>query len=782
MMKENFNDFSNPDGEKVDLKKEISYFLFFWPWFLLTIVMSLIGSYVYLRYSPEIYKTSAQVQITKSDASSSFLTTDVTSLFGTRVNVDNDISVITSNHILSQVVKNLDLQTSITGIGRVKSSIKFGKEVPFEIQFKNPNYFQIWNLVFSNGSVLISNDTLNFRINKNETLDNNYFFFNLKNNLSPIKDSEYKIQRTSLNYATSALKKRLIASPGSKNNGEIINLDISGTNILRNEAILNTLIQVVKTDRIEDERQLSSSTIEFINERLETLKNTLNSISKRTIEYQLENNIYDSKEQTSNLLSSIVKENEASFTLQIQLEIATSLLKQLKNQVNFEILPSNIGIADAGINELLISYNTLVMDRNTLLISATKNSPLVSQINDQLNRLRKANLEGISRYIENLQVSISSYQKINDKTSGIVAEFPEKDYTMRTLAREFKFAEDLLVFLSQRKEEASISYVSVIPNLKVLSYGITDFSPISPKKNTTYLAAIVFGFIFPFTILLLMKTLDTKINTREDLEKGLPGLSVLGEVPFDENYSSENDDRGIIAESTRVIRSSMSFLLNQNKPQVIITTSTIKGEGKSFVSYNIAQSYNALGKKVILIGADLRNPQVHTLLGIERGNLGLSTFLNDVNYNDLDKLIVKGKSIDEIDYLLSGAIPPNPSELLMRPRMKELLEILKSTYDLIIIDTAPLLLVSDTTPLLPLCDLVVYVSRAQYSDKNIFPFIKDIHSRENMPPFGMVLNALIASPTSSSYGYGYRYSYKYRYSYTYKYNYGYGYGYGRDED
>ena len=174
---------------------------------------------------------------------------------------------------------------------------------------------------------------------------------------------------------------------------------------------------------------------------------------------------------------------------------------------------------------------------------------------------------------------------------------------------------------------------------------------------------------------------------------------------------------------------------------------------------------------------------MHALLGIERGNLGLSTFLNDVNYNDLDKLIVKGKSIDEIDYLLSGAIPPNPSELLMRPRMKELLEILKSSYDLIIIDSAPLLLVSDTTPLLPLCDLVVYVSRAQYSDKNIFPFIKEMHSRENMPPFGMVLNGLIASSSSSSsYGYGYRYSYKYRYSYTYKYNYGYGYGYGRDEE
>ena len=785
MMNNNFENSLNNEGDSIDIKREFSYYFFFWPWFLLSIFFCVIGSFTYLRYSPNIFKSSAQVQITKSDASSSFLTTEVTSLFGTRVNLDNDISVITSNHILSQVVQQLDLQTSVLGVGRIKSSLQFGEQIPFEIQFKSPDDFQNWNLVFSNGAAIISTDTLSFKVNKNETLDNDYFSFNLKNDSLYIKDLEYNIQRTSLNFATAALKKRIKASAGSKStSAEVIDLSINGTNKLRNDAILNTLIQVVIADRIEDERQLSSATIKFIDTRLETLKNTLDKISKKTIEYQLENNIYDTEQQTSSLLSNIVKENEAAFNLKIQLEISTSLLNQLKSQQNFEILPANIGIVDVNINQLIESYNTLVIERNNLLISSTKNSPLILKITEQLNRIRKANLEGIRLYIENLEVSLSSYQKITDENLEIISSFPEKGYTLRTLAREFKFTEDLLVFLSQRKEEASISYVSVLPNLKVLSYGISNIFPVSPKQNIIYTGGLFLGLIIPFGILFLLKFLDTKINTREDLEKGLPGLTILGEVPFDENYSSDTDDRGIIAESTRVIRSSMSFLLNQNKPQVIIATSTIKGEGKSFVSYNIAQSYNALGKKVILIGADLRNPQVHTLLGIERGNLGLSTFLNDVNYNDLDKLIVKGKSIDEIDYLLSGAIPPNPSELLMRPRMKELLEILKSSYDLIIIDTAPLLLVSDTSPLLPLCDLVVYVSRAQYSDKNIFPFIKDMHSRENMPPFGMVLNGLIASASSSSYGYGYgyRYSYKYRYSYTYKYNYGYGYGYGRDEE
>jgi capsular exopolysaccharide synthesis family protein len=780
-MNNNSENSSNQQEVNLNIKKEINYYLFFWPWFLFTILASLFCSYLYLRYSPSIYNSDAQVQITKSDASNSFLTSQVTSLFGSRINVENDISVITSNLILSKVVKKLNLQTSIIEVGRIKTSLRFGEEIPFEFQFKNNNYFDEWNLEFSNGSVLISKDTLSFDINKNESLENDYFSFNIKNNFPYLKDSKYIIKRTSLNYATSILKRRILVSSPSKN-GNVIDLRITGTNTKRNDAILNLLIKLTVEDRIDDERQLSKASINFIDSRLEILQNNIDDISNKTIKYQLENNIYDSEKQTSNVLSTIIKENEATFNLEIQLEIATSLLEKLKSQQNFEILPANIGILDVNVNQLLESYNTLVIERNNLLISTTKNSPLVLKITEQLDRLRKANLEGIGRYIENLQVSLSSYQKINKTSMSIVSEIPEKEYYLRTLAREFKFAEDLLLFLTQRKEEASINYASVLSNLKVLSYAISNNIPISPNKKVIYLAGFFLGLLIPISILYLLKILDTKINSREDLEIGLSGLTILGEVPFDENYSSENDNRGIIAESTRVIRSSMSFLLNQNKPQVVIATSTIKGEGKSFISYNIAQSYNALGKKVILIGADLRNPQVHTLLGIERGNLGLSTFLNDVNYNDLDKLIVKGKSIDEIDYLLSGAIPPNPSELLMRPRMKELLEILKSSYDLIIIDSAPLLLVSDTTPILPLCDLVVYVSRAQYSDKNIFPFIKEIHGRENMPPFGMVLNGLIASASSSGYGYGYRYSYKYRYSYTYKYNYGYGYGYGKDKE
>ena len=411
-------------------------------------------------------------------------------------------------------------------------------------------------------------------------------------------------------------------------------------------------------------------------------------------------------------------------------------------------------------------------------MSATTKSPIVMQLSSQLDNAKAAIITGVNRYIEGLQTSLSGFQNMEAKTKGIVAGLPSKENTLRAYARDFKIVEELYVFLLERKEEASISYISALPNIKLLSYGVSSRFPISPKVQITYLAALLIGLLVPFGILFLLKMLDSKINTRDDLENGLRGITVLGEMPFAENTEDLDDTgRGLIAESARVLRSGLSFQLKTDATNVICVTSTIKGEGKSFVSYNLAQSYAALGKKVILVGADLRNPQLHKFLNQKRENIGLTTYLSNENFNDVDSLITKATKPGGLDYLLTGAIPPNPSELLMRSRTKELLDILKQSYDLIIIDSAPLLLVSDTTALLPLCDSVVYVTRSQYSEKKTFSFILNMQQRENVPPFGMVLNGLRSGGLTGS-----NYGYKYRYSYSYTYNYGYGYGYGSDSD
>ncbi len=758
--------------ESLNLKKEVSYYLFFWPWFVGAIIITLTTAFVQLRYADRIYETNAQVQIKKSDSNPASFLTGGAELFGDQVNVENEIAVINSQYILSQVVERLDLQTSIYVKGRFNNSLQNNKAVPFTIQYKKSNPYRSWQLEVANSKVIISADTLSYTIKKDEILDNDFFYFQPKNSLF-LKESTYQITYTSLNKAVIQLRNKLKITTGSEG-GEVINLKINGNNKQLNEAILNTLIQSISEDQVSDKREISNVSIAFIDQRLEGLRQSIDTISTNTINYKINNEVFEPEIQTTNALSNISQGQQEAFSLSIQLEIAKPLLKQLRAQSNFEILPTNVGIDNESVKELITAYNTVVTQRNNLLVTAAEQNPMVIKLSRQLQQSKLTIVSGVNQYIEGLEISLKNLQQRENQSRGLVASLPNKENTLRGYARNFKIAEELYVFLLQRKEEASINYISALANLKVLSYGVSNEGPIAIKGKSIYIGALLLGALIPFGILFIMKLLDTRINTREDLEKGLKGISILGEIPFDENLTTDvKDSRGITAESIRVLRSSLSFLLKKETNNVITVTSTIQGEGKSFVAYNLAASYGALGKKVILLGADLRNPKLHSRIGIKKEGPGLSNYLSDESFKDIDDLIIKKKGDQEVDYLLSGVIPPNPSELLMSLRMKNLLELLKERYDIILIDSAPLLLVSDTSALLPLSDLVVYVARAQYSDKDIFPFIQDLLNEPNVPAFGMVLNGIISKPNS-----GYKFGYRYRYSSSYNYNYGYGYGYG----
>jgi capsular exopolysaccharide synthesis family protein len=777
-MQDNFNNQSYlQEEDSIDIKKEVGYYLFFWPYFLSGIVIAMVSAFLYLKTADLIYTSSAQLQIKKpAEDAASFLTGGMEFFGFDQVNVENDIAVLTSQHILSQVVTRLDLQTKIYSVGRVRSNLRFNDNYSRFVNVKAPNKSLYWNVEITNQKAYFTQDTLNFSINKGEIFTYEESEITLHDSLF-LKDQTLIIERNPLNDAVAALRFNLEATAASKQ-GEIINLNFQGINKARNEAVLNTVMQVMQDDQVEDKRLISKVSLAFINDRLDGLTNSIDTLSQNTIAYQMSNGVFDPVAQTGNALSNIVKGQEEAFAIGIQLEIAKALLEKLESQASYQILPANIGIENESVNTLVNSYNAVVTQRNNLLISATTKSPMVIQLSSQLDNAKEAIVAGVNRYIEALQTSLSGFQNMEAKTKGIVAGLPSKENTLRAYARDFKIVEELYVFLLERKEEASISYISALPNIKLLSYGVSSRFPISPKVKITYLAALLLGILIPFGILFLLKMLDSKINTRDDLENGLKGITVLGEMPFAENTEDLDDTgRGLIAESTRVLRSGLSFQLKTDATNVICVTSTIKGEGKSFVSYNLAQSYAALGKKVILVGADLRNPQIHKFLNQKRENIGLTTYLSNENFNDIDSLITKATKSGGLDYLLTGAIPPNPSELLMRSRTKELLDILKQSYDLILIDSAPLLLVSDTTALLPLCDSVVYVTRSQYSEKKTFSFILNMQQRENVPPFGMVLNGLRSGGLTGS-----NYGYKYRYSYGYTYNYGYGYGYGSDLD
>ena len=777
-MQDNFNNQSYlQEEESIDIKKEVGYYLFFWPYFLAGLIIAVVSAFLYLKTADRIYTSSAQLQIKKgTEDAASFLTGGMEYFGFDQVNVENDIAVLTSQNILSQVVERLNLQTNIYTVGRVNAKLQFDNEYTRFVTVKTPNTYEYWDIEITDKKAIFTQDTISLTINKGDVFRYKDTEITLNDSLF-IKDQNLGIQRYSFNQAVATLRSNLIATPAS-DRGEIINLVFSGVNKLRNETILNTVMQVMKDDQVEDKRLISKVSLAFINDRLEGLTKSIDTLSQRTIAYQMENGVYDPVVQTGNALSNIVRGQEEAFGIGIQLEIAKALLEKLGSQASYQILPANIGIDNQSVNTLVDSYNQAVTQRNNLLISATTKSPMVLQLSSRLDNAKAAIITGVDRYIEGLQTSLSGFKNMEAKTKGIVAGLPSKENALRAYARDFKIGEELYVYLLQRKEEASISYISALPNIKILSSGVSNNAPISPKTQTIYLVSFLLGLFIPFGVFFLLKVFDTKINTKDDLEKGLKGITVLGEMPFTDTPNIQDDSgRGLIAESTRVLRAGLSFQLKSYITNIICVTSTIKGEGKSFVSHNLAMSYSALGKKVILVGADLRNPQIHKFMGVKRENIGLTTYLSNENFNDVDSLITKANTDGGLDYLLTGAIPPNPSELLIRPRMKELLEVLKQSYDFIIIDSAPLLLVSDTTALLPICDSVVYVTRSQFSEKKLFPFILEMQQREKVPPFAMVLNGMRAGANN-----GYNYGYKYRYSYGYTYNYGYGYGYGSDSE
>ena len=335
----------------------------------------------------------------------------------------------------------------------------------------------------------------------------------------------------------------------------------------------------------------------------------------------------------------------------------------------------------------------------------------------------------------------------------------------------------MYIILLQKREEAAVNLAIINPSIKMVDFAKSVDVPISPKHAIIYLAALLLGIGIPLGIIYIYFLMDTKIHSKKDVEAVVKEIPVIAEIPHitDDEKMVKNLDRSVLSEAFRMLRTNLNYLIKNNKAsQVIFTTSTIKGEGKTFVSMNLAITFSTLGKKVILVGADLRNPQLHKMLNISRHQKGVTNYLHDT-VTQLDDIIEKGAKYNlKLDFIFSGTIPPNPAELLSNGRFELLLEELKKEYDYVIVDTAPTLLVTDTTLIANLSDMMVFVIRANHTEKNLLHFINELQALKKIKNAGIVLNNI-----GQQKGYGYKYGYGY--SYSYKYNYGYGYGYGADQ-
>lgn len=774
---------NNSEIEDFNLKDFFLKYVSYWSWFLIGIFLALLIANTYLRYASDVYLTTAKIKILDNTKGGMKLPSEVAAIFSnSKVNLDNEIDVLKSHRLLELVASKLNLETSYYSVGKIKTS-EIWKEKPFKVVWLDTNSnINSTKIVFEikllpKGYKIISEKNRSDMVyhfgQVNNIQGQKFFLFRVNNDLIKAGQDQYKVIRTPLTIVLESLSSSLQLASTAKQS-EVLSIELKGENKDKSEAILNEIIDKFNQDGVSDRQLVSQRTIDFVNERFVNLSGELDSIENQKETFKTKNNLSYLQEDAKVTVSRKSAIEGNYYTLETQIALANLLEDTLKKDGPFELLPSNIGIENENINSLISDYNKIKLERDKFLVSAGAKNPMVVEYSDKLVELKQNVLYSIRVLQKQLAVSLKNIKSLNQDNLNSFSSIPAKEKILRSIERQQTIKETLYLFLLQKREEASVAKAITTPSIKIVDYAMTNYIPIAPKKSIIYLAALFLGLLIPFGIVNILLLLDTKIHSKLDFDRLSPNIPIVAEIPFineDQRIITDND-RSILAESFRILRTNINYLIplkNEVKCPVIFTCSSIKGEGKTFVSLNLALTLASMDKKVLLIGADLRNPQLHKYLKINKNRIGLSNYLYDTTSDWKNLVNEKVLNNEFLSIVFAGYVPPNPAELLSNGRFEELLNILKKEYDYIVVDTAPTILVTDTFLISQLADITVYITRADHTDKQLLTYSKELNEQGKLVNLSYVINNVGGKK-------------RYGYNYSYGYNYGYGYGYNEDKE
>ena len=786
------------DDESLAIRDEILRYVSFWPYLLVLMLFFISAAYFYVRYASFKYETSAIIEILdESQDSEMALPTALTVFNRSMINLENEINVLNSFSLHSEVVEKLNSNVLFYGVGKIKTSQKTKDdwfddyEIKFKIDTDDIKETLIYEIDLNeNNSFSVSQyDSYNNFIKKFEfkTLSTKNTKNDLPFELNIFKDSNFsdirKLVLAPSGIVVNQFRKKIDVLPlGEDSDQLLIKLTDENNEISKN--YLNQLLIAFDNDGISDRQLEYSSTIEFVNQREKILKKELEVIELNKQNFKKINNLTDISVDAGNNIELKLSYDSELFNSESQKTLAEYLLENLSS-IEYTYLPLNIGLTDFEINSIIQEYNSVISQRNRLLIEAGPNNSLIKALNSQLDSIIRNISESIESYINSIDIKIQNLKNKEIEFQTAYNNIPKNEKRLRSIERELTIKEALYLLLLQKREEAAINLAVIKPTIKVIDYPITNQTAISPNPFLIYLGSIVFSIILFIGVLYTRFFLDNKIHTKEQLVKKLNSdIPIISEVPYIKNIDdllTSKSSRSLMSEAIRMLISNLRFTspkFNNAESQIIVFTSSIKGEGKTLASVNTAIGLAndlKMDKKVILVGTDLRNPQVHKNFGIDKSQAGVSEIIYK---NDIDSYMDYINRFDNLDVLFSGSIPPNPTALLSSDSFKDLLLKLKDNYDYIIVDSAPCILVSDTFQYLDLADSIIYLFRANYTPSKITDFINELYLNKKINNINIVLNS---GGSSDAYGYKYGYQYGYKYGYKYSYNYGYGYGYGSDK-
>ena len=750
--------------QPINLKKEIGKYFRYWPLFLLSMALFYAAAKTYLRYAEPQYYTTTSLKLQETKGNSTAALSDLKTL-GVGISGDTELqgetTIIVSKPILTEVVKNLGLNVSFFSIGTIKE-IELYDDSPLIgkiISLDNPARFHENSFIVTpvgKNSYKLSDSEKVYRFGSPVRL--NFGTVQLDAKPGVALNSPLKVVFRSLGNAIGNLENRISVSlPPEK--GLLMELSFVGPTPPKSEDILNELSKQYIIDGINDKNQEAQNTQNFINDRLAIITDDLSGIEGEKETFKRTNQITDLEAQAGISLTNVEENTKAILTNTMQLDLINSVLA---TSAGNQLIPSGMGLP-AGSETAISEYNNLVINRNRVLKQATPENPAVIEMNKQIASLKNLIRQNLMESKETLQLQVAQAKGQLNIAKGNISKFPTQEKIFRSIDRQQNLKEQLYLYLLQKREENAITLAVTAPKAKIVNPAYTT-GVVKPNSTQIVYGALAAGFLLPLLFLVGANVLDTRVHSKLHILNQIPEASVVAEIPFhkEENAMVHPNDFSVFAESFRILASNLKYMLRAKEQAhggVILVTSSVKGEGKTTISMNLALTL-AGKNKVIVVGADIRNPQLHRFISGE--NIGLTDFLVSED-TDPNSFIIPSKVNDNLDVFFSGQIAPNPNDLLDMTKFDNLIDYLKGQYDYVVLDSAPVMLVSDTLHLVENSDVVLYAVKSDFTEKEMIAFADGFQKENGIKNLAFVLNGV--KPENTRYGKRYGYGY---YSYTHE--------------
>ena len=809
MKETDFNEAQESKEENIDVKELLFKYLIHWPWFVGAVVACLIAAWVYLYISTPVYNISATVLIKddKKGGSAGMLSglesLGLDGMISSSQNIDNEMEVLRSKTIVKEVVEDLGLYISYKDEDEFPSKNMY-KTSPVQVSL-TPQEADLLEKPMIVEMILQPQGSLDVNVKIDDEEYQKHFeklpavfptdrgtlaFFltpdsvlSSKKTLEETTDSEKTTRNitATINKPLAVAKvycKNMSIEPTSKTTSVAV-ISLKNSNVQRGKDFINKLLEMYNINTNNDKNEVAQKTAEFINERIGIISKELGSTEKDLESFKRGAGITDLTSDAQIALTGSAEYEKKRVENQTQINLLQDLQKYMQNE-GYEVLPSNIGLQDLNLAAAINRYNDVLVERKRLLRTSTENNPTIINLDTSIGAMKENVQVSLDRVLRGLFITKADLDREANRYSRRISEAPGQEREFVSIARQQEIKAGLYLMLLQKREENAITLAATANNAKIIDDAIADDAPVSPKRKMIYLIALVLGVGIPIGVIYLLELTKFKIEGRSDVEK-LTSLPIVGDIPLtDEKQGAiavfENQNN-LMSETFRNIRTNLQFMLDNDK-KVILVTSTVSGEGKSFISANLAISLSLLGKKVVIVGLDIRKPGLNKVFNIPRKEVGITQYLANPEKNLMD--LVQLSDVSKNLYILpGGTVPPNPTELLARDGLDKAIETLKKNFDYVILDTAPVGMVTDTLLIGRVADLSVYVCRADYTHKNEYTLINELAENNKLPSLCTVINGLDLKRRKYGYYYGYG---KYGKYYGYGKRYGYGYGYGETSD